>query len=55
MFDQPMYATLIQARYTPLISFLPNLGLALILLVGGRDVIHGSLTIGRSPPSTPTC
>ena len=42
-----MYATLIQARYTPLISFLPNLGLALILLVGGREVIHGSLTIGE--------
>jgi ATP-binding cassette subfamily B protein len=47
VFDQQLYATKIQARYTPLISFLPNLGLALILLVGGRDVIHGSLTIGQ--------
>src|ERR1700733_13390365 len=46
VFDQQMYATKIQARYTPLISFLPNLGLALILLVGGRDAIHGSLTTG---------
>ncbi len=46
VFDQQMFATRIQARYTPLISFLPNLGLALILLVGGRDVINGSLTIG---------
>ena len=46
VFDQQMYATRIQARYTPLISFLPNLGLALILLIGGRDVINGSLTIG---------
>jgi ABC-type multidrug transport system fused ATPase/permease subunit len=46
VFDQQLYATKIQARYTPLISFLPNIGLALILLVGGRDVIHGSLSIG---------
>ena len=47
VFDQQMTATRIQARYTPLISFLPNLGLVLILLVGGRDVIDGSLTIGQ--------
>ena len=46
VFDQQLTATKIQAKYTPMISFLPNLGLALILLVGGRDVIHGSLTIG---------
>jgi ATP-binding cassette subfamily B protein len=47
VFDQQLYATRLQARYTPMISFLPNLGLALILLVGGRQVIHGSLTIGQ--------
>jgi ATP-binding cassette subfamily B protein len=46
VFDQQLRATKIQARYTPMISFLPNLGLALILLVGGREVIHGSLSIG---------
>jgi ATP-binding cassette, subfamily B, bacterial len=46
VFSQQMYATRIQARYTPMISFLPNLGLAVILLVGGREVIHGSLSIG---------
>jgi ABC-type multidrug transport system fused ATPase/permease subunit len=46
VFDQQMYATKIQARYTPLITFLPSIGLALILLIGGRDVIHGSLSIG---------
>jgi len=46
VFSQQMYATRIQARYTPLISFLPNLGLAVILLVGGRDVISGTLSIG---------
>ncbi len=47
VFDQAIYATRIEARYVPLISFLPNLGLAAILLVGGREVIQGSLTIGQ--------
>jgi ATP-binding cassette subfamily B protein len=47
VFDQQMYATRIQARYGPMISFLPNLGLAAILLVGGREVINGSLTVGQ--------
>jgi ABC-type multidrug transport system fused ATPase/permease subunit len=46
VFSQQMYATRIQAQYTPLISFLPNLGLAVILLVGGRYVIDGSLSVG---------
>jgi ABC-type multidrug transport system fused ATPase/permease subunit len=46
VFDQAMYATRIQARYSPMISFLPNLGLALILLIGGREVINGTLSIG---------
>jgi ATP-binding cassette subfamily B protein len=36
----------LQARYNPLIGFLPQLGLAAILLVGGRDVIHHELSIG---------
>jgi ATP-binding cassette subfamily B protein len=47
VFDQAIYATRIEAFYTPMISFLPNLGLAAILLVGGREVIHGSLTVGQ--------
>jgi ATP-binding cassette subfamily B protein len=46
VFSQQLLATRIQARYTPLISFLPNLGLAVILLVGGREVIHHTLTLG---------
>ena len=46
MFTQQVRATRIQALYTPLISFLPNLGLAAILLVGGREVINGTLTVG---------
>jgi ATP-binding cassette subfamily B protein len=47
VFDQAIYATKIQARYGPMIGFLPNLGLAAILLVGGRQVIHGTLTVGE--------
>jgi ABC-type multidrug transport system fused ATPase/permease subunit len=46
VFDQQMIATRIQALYNPLISFLPNLGLAAILLFGGRRVIDGSLSLG---------
>jgi ATP-binding cassette subfamily B protein len=47
VFEQAMRSTRIQAVYTPMIGFLPNLGLAGILLVGGREVIHGSLTVGQ--------
>jgi ABC-type multidrug transport system fused ATPase/permease subunit len=47
VFDQQVYATRIQAKYGPMISFLPNLGLGAILLVGGRMVIHHSLTVGQ--------
>jgi ABC-type multidrug transport system fused ATPase/permease subunit len=47
VFDQQMYATRIQAHFGPLISFLPNLGLAAILFVGGREVVNGSLTLGQ--------
>jgi ABC-type multidrug transport system fused ATPase/permease subunit len=46
VFEQQMVATRIQAFFNPLISFLPNLGLAAILLFGGRQVIDGSLSIG---------
>ncbi len=47
VFDQQLLTTRIQARYNPMISFLPNLGLALILLVGGRQVIDGTITLGQ--------
>ena len=47
LFDQSVYAVRLQARFGPTISFLPNLGLAIILLVGGRQVIDGSLTLGH--------
>jgi ATP-binding cassette subfamily B protein len=45
VFDQAMYTPRLQARYAPLIGFLPYLGLAAILLVGGRAAIHGSIDI----------
>ena len=47
VFEQAVHATRIQARYTPMITFLPNLGLAAILFVGGREVIDGTLTVGQ--------
>jgi ABC-type multidrug transport system fused ATPase/permease subunit len=46
VFDQAMIATRLQAYYNPLIGFLPQLGLAVVLVIGGRRVIHGSLSIG---------
>ncbi len=41
-----MYSTRLQAFYGPFIGFLPNLGLAAILFVGGREVISGTITLG---------
>jgi ABC-type multidrug transport system fused ATPase/permease subunit len=46
VFDQQILAIRIQALFGPMISFLPNLGLAAILLVGGREVINGTLSVG---------
>ena len=46
VFDQNLYSTRLRAFYTPLISFLPNLGLAVVLYVGGRQVINNTLSIG---------
>jgi len=47
VFDQSMVEARLQARYNPLIGFLPQAGLASILLIGGHDVIHHQLTIGQ--------
>jgi ATP-binding cassette subfamily B protein len=47
VFDQSMIEARLQARYNPLIGFLPQIGLAAILLIGGRDVIHHELSIGQ--------
>ncbi|MBJ7471725.1 MAG: ABC transporter ATP-binding protein [Solirubrobacteraceae bacterium] len=47
VFTQSMHATRLRAFYNPLIGLLPQAGLVLVLLVGGRQVINGSLTIGE--------
>jgi ATP-binding cassette subfamily B protein len=46
VFSQSMIATRQRAFYNPFLAFLPNLGLAVILLVGGRAVVNGSMTLG---------
>jgi ABC-type multidrug transport system fused ATPase/permease subunit len=46
VFDQSIYTTRIQAFFSPLIGLLPQIGIALVLLVGGREVINGSLSLG---------
>ncbi len=47
VFDQSMVSTRLRAFYSPLISFLPQLGLAGLLLVGGRQAIRGTITVGE--------
>ena len=47
VFDQSMVSTRLRAFYAPFIGFLPQLGLAALLLVGGRQAINGSITIGE--------
>jgi len=47
VFDQAMVSTRLEARYNPMIGFLPQLGLAAVLLIGGRSVIHAHLSLGQ--------
>jgi ABC-type multidrug transport system fused ATPase/permease subunit len=46
VFDQEMIATRLSAFYQPLIGFLPQIGLAVVLLIGGRRVIDHDMTLG---------
>ena len=46
VFDQSMISTRLRAFYNPFIGFLPQLGLAAILLLGGRQAIDGSISLG---------
>jgi ABC-type multidrug transport system fused ATPase/permease subunit len=47
VFDQSMVATRLEAKFNPAIGFLPQLGLAAVLLIGGNRVIHSHLTLGQ--------
>ena len=47
VFDQSMVSTRLRAYYAPLIGFLPQLGLAGLLFVGGHQAINGSLDVGE--------
>jgi ABC-type multidrug transport system fused ATPase/permease subunit len=47
VFDQSIYSTRLQAFFSPLIGLLPQIGVALVLLVGGRQVIAGNLSLGE--------
>jgi len=46
VFEQSMVSTRLRAFYSPLIGFLPQLGLAALLFVGGKQVIDGQLSEG---------
>ena len=44
---ETMRAASVEAHFLPGLLFLPSLGIAAVLLFGGRDVISGELTIGE--------
>jgi ABC-type multidrug transport system fused ATPase/permease subunit len=46
VFDQSMVSTRLRAFYSPFIGFLPQLGLAAVLFVGGRQAVRGEISIG---------
>jgi ABC-type multidrug transport system fused ATPase/permease subunit len=45
-FGKQLRAVRIDAAFQPFMQFLPQLSLAIVLLVGGRMVVNGDLTIG---------
>jgi ABC-type multidrug transport system fused ATPase/permease subunit len=46
VFDQSIYSTRLRAFFSPLLGLLPQIGIALVLLIGGREVIAGNLSLG---------
>jgi ABC-type multidrug transport system fused ATPase/permease subunit len=47
VFEQSMISTRLRAFYTPFIGFLPQVGLAALLYLGGKRVIEGGLSLGE--------
>ncbi len=47
LFDQSIKSTRIQAFFSPLIGALPQIGTALVLLIGGHAVLNGSMNLGE--------
>jgi ATP-binding cassette subfamily B protein len=47
VFDQNVYSTRLRAYYSPLLGFIPSIGVGVVLLIGGREVISGGLTLGE--------
>lgn len=47
LFDQSIKSTRIQAFFSPLIGALPQIGTALVLLIGGHAVLNGTMNIGQ--------
>jgi ABC-type multidrug transport system fused ATPase/permease subunit len=46
VYNQSMVSTKLQAFYQPLLGFIPMIGMAAVLLVGGRQAANGSISIG---------
>ena len=47
VFDQNVYSTRIRAFYSPLLAVIPNVGVAVVLLVGGHQVINDQISLGE--------
>ncbi len=47
VFSQAMVSTRIRAFYNPLLGFLPSIGLAALLFVGGRQAVDGQISVGE--------
>jgi ATP-binding cassette subfamily B protein len=47
VFDQSMVSTRLRAFFSPLLEFLPLVGLAAVTLVGGRQAVNGTITVGE--------